>query len=155
MPLKTYQDELPSINLTPMIDIVFNLIIFFVVGTRFVGAESKLPVQVPEVSEAGKLAPVLEKHVLNVYRDGQISLNDKFLTTGQLRQELEAARTRCPGLSVIVRGDGEGSVVETHATPIDETRCAVVEATLATSDRPQFGHVLRFARWARPWRGVA
>jgi biopolymer transport protein ExbD len=109
MPLKTYQDELPSINLTPMIDIVFNLIIFFVVGTRFVGAESKLPVQVPEVSEAGKLAPVLEKHVLNVYRDGQISLNDKFLTTGQLRQELEAARTRCPGLSVIVRGDGEGT----------------------------------------------
>jgi len=109
MPLKTYQDELPSINLTPMIDIVFNLIIFFVVGTRFVGAESKLPVQVPEVSEAGKLAPVLEKHVLNVYRDGQISLNDKFVTTGQLRQELEAARTRCPGLSVIVRGDGEGT----------------------------------------------
>ncbi len=55
MPLKTSQDDLPSINLTPMIDIVFNLIIFFVVGTRFVGAESKLPVKVPEVSEAGKL----------------------------------------------------------------------------------------------------
>jgi len=109
MPLKTFQDDLPSINLTPMIDIVFNLIIFFVVGTRFVGAESKLPVQVPEVSEAGKLVPALEKHVVNVYRDGQVSLNDKFLTTGQLRQELEAARTRCPGLSVIVRGDGEGS----------------------------------------------
>lgn len=109
MPLKTYQDELPSINLTPMIDIVFNLIIFFVVGTRFVGAESKLPIQVPEVSEAGKLSPVLEKHVVNVYRDGRISLNDKFLTAVQLRQELEAARTRCPGLSVIVRGDGEGA----------------------------------------------
>jgi biopolymer transport protein ExbD len=109
MPLKTYQDELPSINLTPMIDIVFNLIIFFVVGTRFVGAESKLPVQVPEVSEAGKLAPALEKHVVNVYRDGQISLNDKFLTTVQLRQELEAARTRSAGMSVIVRGDGEGN----------------------------------------------
>jgi biopolymer transport protein ExbD len=110
MPLKTYQDELPSINLTPMIDIVFNLIIFFVVGTRFVGAESKLPIQVPEVSEAGKLAPAPEKHVVNVYRDGQVSLNDKFLTTVQLRQELEAARTQCPGLSVIVRGDGEGAL---------------------------------------------
>ena len=109
MPLKTYQDELPSINLTPMLDIVFNLIIFFVVGTRFIGAESKLPVQVPEVADAGKLSPAEEKHVVNVYRDGQVSLNDKFLTTVQLRQELEAARTRCPGLSVIVRGDGEGT----------------------------------------------
>ena len=109
MPLKTYQDELPSINLTPMLDIVFNLIIFFVVGTRFIGAESKLPVQVPEVADAGKLSPAEEKHVVNVYRDGQVSLNDKFLTTVQLRQELEAARTRCPSLSVIVRGDGEGT----------------------------------------------
>ncbi|MCU0874806.1 MAG: biopolymer transporter ExbD [Pirellulaceae bacterium] len=109
MPLKTYQDELPSINLTPMLDIVFNLIIFFVVGTRFIGAESKLPVQVPEVADAGKLSPAEEKHVVNVYRDGQVSLNDKFLTSVQLRQELEAARTRCPGLSVIVRGDGAGT----------------------------------------------
>lgn len=109
MPLKTNQDELPSINLTPMLDIVFNLIIFFVVGTRFVGAESKLPVQVPAVSEAGKLAPAVEKYVVNVYRDGKVSLNDRFLTTGQLCQELTAVRTRCPGLSVIVRGDGEGS----------------------------------------------
>jgi len=41
--------------------------------------------------------------------------------------------------------------VDTHSSPNDEHRCAVVEATLATSDRPQFAHVVRFARWARPW----
>jgi hypothetical protein len=41
--------------------------------------------------------------------------------------------------------------VETHATPIDASRCAVVEATMATSDRPQMKYVLPFARWARPW----
>ena len=35
MPLKTHQDDMPSINLTPMIDIVFQLIIFFMVGSRF------------------------------------------------------------------------------------------------------------------------
>jgi biopolymer transport protein ExbD len=109
MPLKTYQDELPTINLTPMLDIVFNLIIFFVVGTKFVGAESKLPVKVPEVADAGKLSAAMEKHVVNVYRDGQISLDDKFLTAVQLRQELAAARVQCAGLSVIVRGDGEGA----------------------------------------------
>jgi isorenieratene synthase len=51
----------------------------------------------------------------------------------------------------IVRGDGVGSVVETHATPIDESRCAVIEATLATSDRPQFNYILPLARWVRPW----
>ena len=109
MPLKTYQDELPAINLTPMLDIVFNLIIFFVVGTRFIGAETKLPVKVPEVSEAGKLQPAPEKRVINVYRDGRISLDDRFLTADQLRQELTAARGRYAGLGVVVRGDAEGT----------------------------------------------
>jgi biopolymer transport protein ExbD len=109
MPLKAHQDELPAINLTPMIDIVFNLIIFFMVGTKFIGAETKLPVQVPEVADAGKLAPAMEKHVVNVYRDGQVSLDDKFVTPVQLRRELEAARARNTDLSVIVRGDGEGA----------------------------------------------
>ena len=41
MPLKTHQDDLPAINLTPMIDIVFNLIIFFMVSTRFTEIERK------------------------------------------------------------------------------------------------------------------
>jgi len=109
MPLKAHQDELPAINLTPMIDIVFNLIIFFMVGTKFIGAETKLPVQVPEVADAGKLAPAMEKHVVNVYRDGQVSLDDKFVTPVQLRRELESARARNTDLSVIVRGDGEGA----------------------------------------------
>ncbi len=58
----------------------------------------------------------------------------------------------------IVDGEGTGSVVETHATPISSCsfksgtvpRTAVVEATLATSDRPGFVHALRGAAVARP-----
>ena len=123
MPLKTYQDELPAINLTPMLDIVFNLIIFFVVGTRFIGAETKLPVKVPEVSEAGKLQPAPEKRVINVYRDGRISLDDRFLTTDQLRQELTATRARYAGLGVIVRGDAEGTF-QSVATVLNACRQA-------------------------------
>lgn len=64
------------------------------------------------------------------------------------------ARFHCPDprtiVMTIVSGEGEGSVVETHATPIDEGRTAIVEATLATSDRPGF-HVARLgARLVRP-----
>ena len=50
----------------------------------------------------------------------------------------------------IVDGEGTGSVVETHATPIAAGRTAVIEATLATSERPGFGHALKLARWLRP-----
>lgn len=49
----------------------------------------------------------------------------------------------------IVGGEGVGSVVETHATPIGRGRSRIVEATIATSDRPGFRVALLAARGFR------
>ncbi len=51
----------------------------------------------------------------------------------------------------ILEGEGKGSVVETHATPIEPGRTAVVEATLATSDRRGFRHARKLNRVIRPF----
>ena len=42
MPLKTHIDEPPTLNLTAMIDILFLLIIFFMVSTQFTEYERSL-----------------------------------------------------------------------------------------------------------------
>ena len=108
MPLKTHRDEQPTLNLTPMIDIVFLLIIFFMVGTKFAEWENKLALKVPQVQEMGALAPAPEKRVINVYRDGRISLNREFVTIDQLTAKLSSVREQYSGLGVVVRGDAEG-----------------------------------------------
>ncbi len=51
----------------------------------------------------------------------------------------------------IVEGEGKGSVVETHATPVEPGRTVIVEATLATSDRKGFRHVRKLASFIRPF----
>ncbi|MEM1413410.1 MAG: DUF5914 domain-containing protein [Myxococcota bacterium] len=51
----------------------------------------------------------------------------------------------------IVDGDGAGSVVETHATPVRPGETAMVEATLASSDREGFDRALRMQRLVRPF----
>jgi isorenieratene synthase len=51
----------------------------------------------------------------------------------------------------IVEGEGKGSVVETHATPIEPGRTAVVESTLATSDREGFRMAVKLNRFIRPF----
>jgi phenylpropionate dioxygenase-like ring-hydroxylating dioxygenase large terminal subunit len=60
----------------------------------------------------------------------------------------------CPDRRTIVMtitdGDGAGSVVETHATPVGPGRTAMVEATLAASDRPGFRLARAAGRWIRP-----
>ncbi|MGW6441643.1 DUF5914 domain-containing protein [Lentzea sp. NPDC055074] len=50
----------------------------------------------------------------------------------------------------IVEGEGTGSVVETHATPIGPGRTVVVEATIAHSDREGFAFARRAAGALRP-----
>jgi len=109
MPLKTSQDDYPTLNLTPMIDIVFLLIIFFMVGTKFVEMERKIAVKVPTVSDGAALTPAPEKHVINVYNDGQISLDRQIITLDELTARLAAARSEHDDLGVIVRGDADGS----------------------------------------------
>lgn len=50
----------------------------------------------------------------------------------------------------IVDGEGIGSVVETHATPLGPGRSAVIEATLATSDRAGVQQLRRMSRFVKP-----
>jgi biopolymer transport protein ExbD len=109
MPLKTFQDEPTQINLTPMLDVVFNLIIFFMVATRFSQFERKIDVQVPRVAAAGALNPAPAKRVINVYQDGEVTLDGQTLTLDQLTAELAAAGQRSGDLGVVLRGDGQGA----------------------------------------------
>jgi len=108
MPLKTHLDERPTLNLTPMIDIVFLLIIFFMVGTKFTELERKIGLRVPQVAETGALTAAPERKVVNVYRDGGITLDRKPVTLDQLTQRLAAARAQYSDLGVLVRGDANG-----------------------------------------------
>ena len=123
MPLKTHRDEQPSLNLTPMIDIVFLLIIFFMVGTKFTELEKQLTLEVPEVTDAGTLSPAPEKRVVNVFKDGRITLDRQDVTLSELVTQLESARREYTELGVIVRGDAE-SPLQNVAAALDACRQA-------------------------------
>ncbi|MDD4268163.1 MAG: biopolymer transporter ExbD [Pirellulales bacterium] len=109
MPLKTHSDEQPTLNLTPMIDVVFLLIIFFMVGTEFSELERKIGLRVPEVSNIEALTPAPEPRVVNVYQDGQIMLDrTPVADLEELTRQLRASRQQYQDLGVLVRGDAEG-----------------------------------------------
>lgn len=85
--------------------------------------------------------------------DELLRLRVAYRVVGPLAVEVDAT-FHCPDartiVMTIVDGEGTGSLVETHATPISPGRTAVIEATLATSDRPGFGVALKMGRWLRP-----
>ena len=108
MPLKTsISEELPSVNLTPMIDVVFLLIIFFMVGTKFTDPERQIGIKLPAVAPPGAMiSPPLRKQV-SVTKDGNIFLDQRRLSPDQLTGELKAVRGEYPGIGVVVNGDRE------------------------------------------------
>ena len=108
MPLKTHLDEQPTMNMTPMIDVVFNLIIFFMVGTQFTDPERNIELQVPRVADRGALTAAPERKLINVYRDGVLTLDREQVTLDELVAKLAAARKQYEDLGVLVRGDAEG-----------------------------------------------
>lgn len=108
MPLKVDALEEPVINLTPMIDVVFNLLIFFMMGTRFADMERQLDVQLPRVTSAQPLTAPPDEIVVNVYRDGRIVVSQEELSLADLETRLKDASARYADQAVLIRGDGEG-----------------------------------------------
>ena len=107
MPLVQQTEENTSINLTPMIDILFLLIIFFVVGTKFTDNERPFDVELPTVSEAPPLTSPPQELIVNISRDGTLVLQGETLTDAELGQRLNDASVQYVDQAVLIRGDQE------------------------------------------------
>jgi biopolymer transport protein ExbD len=102
--LEELQEDV-RINLTPMIDVVFLLIIFFMVATTFVREEKEIDLKLPETTSASPLQSLPEEVVINVMNDGRIKVAGRVVSDQALAGLLKEAKTRNPRQSAIIRGD--------------------------------------------------
>ena len=111
MPLKTDTLDEPLLNLTPMIDVVFLLIIFFMVGARFTeeAHDQQFDVELPSASAVQTMSRTPDPLVITVYRSGRITIKGRELDQTQLVRELKTAKTAYADQAVLIRGDGEGT----------------------------------------------
>lgn len=126
-------DVLGSINLTPMIDCVFLLLIFFLVATRFEEAEREMSVVLPQASEAMPMTARPKELFVNVSATGDIVVEGSKLDEAQLLDVLVQAQANNPGRQkVVIRGD-RGSPLEASVRVMDLcNRAKIREYTLST-----------------------
>ena len=79
------------------------------VGTKFTEIERKIGLEVPEVSDTETPETPPQHKVINVYRDGSVTLDEEPMELDQLEQQLTSLRQQTSTLSVIIRGDAEGA----------------------------------------------
>ena len=107
-----------TFNMTPMIDVVFLLIIFFLVSSHLAKQEAQMELPLP-VAESGSTPDDVQTQriTVNVLRDGSLLLAGKPVRRGELQQRLvNATSTRGQDLEVRIRSDR--NVVYSHVEPI-------------------------------------
>lgn len=96
-------DDSFEIQMTSLIDMMFLLIIFFIVSTSFRDPERDLAVKLPQAAAGTPAAKTGEDIIINVRQGGVIVLHDRVLSFEQLERQLRDAATAKP--KVIIRGD--------------------------------------------------
>lgn len=96
-------DEL-IINLTPMIDVVFLLLIFFMVTTTFLDPERQIDIELPIAESGAEATDVPEEIVLTILEDGSVRSNGETLDQEALLFLLKRAAQNNPDTPVTIRG---------------------------------------------------
>lgn len=99
--------ESVEINLTPLIDVVFLLLIFFMVSTTF-DRHAKLKVQLPD-AQARAQQQAMDPVVLSIDAKGKYYINDRQVVNTQL-ETLKAALQKTvennTNTTILLRADG-------------------------------------------------
>jgi biopolymer transport protein ExbD len=105
MPLKTTHDEMPNLNLTSLIDVVFLLIVFFMTASRFTDPARDIDLKLPEVAEGESLSVADKAREVVVHADGRVSLDGEAVTISDLTPRLRDAVSTGQPPSVVILGD--------------------------------------------------
>lgn len=109
---KNGQGILSNLDLTPVVDVVFNLLIFFALSLNFAAQTSGIKVKLPKATAAEQVKT--EDITINLTSEGKMYYNDEVTNTNTLIEKLKETENK--ELLVIIKADNDinhGLVVET------------------------------------------
>ncbi|HMO51295.1 MAG TPA: biopolymer transporter ExbD [Kiritimatiellia bacterium] len=97
--------ESPGFQMTPMIDVVFLLLCFFVTSQLFAQWETEIDITLP-TARTGQLPQRLPGEIiLNLYEDGKVVINRREVAPAELGVMLQRLAGLFPGQPVLLRAD--------------------------------------------------
>ena len=103
--IRAPEDETPAIELTPIVDMVFLLLIFFLVATTFHQTERELAIELPEAASSTPISVALRELVVNIDASGAVVVSGRPLEVDALQELVREAVAANPEQKVAVRAD--------------------------------------------------
>ncbi|MBT2150532.1 biopolymer transporter ExbD [Pseudoalteromonas tetraodonis] len=125
------EDEAEEINMTPMLDVVFIMLIFFIVTASFV-KEAGIDVNRPEAATAVKKE---RANILVAISDqGEIWINKRQVDVRAIQANIERLKAENPQGSVVIQADKKATT-ETLIKVMDASRAAgVFDVSIAAQE---------------------
>ena len=131
MAIRTKEEDHFSVELTPMIDMVFLLIVFFLVSTTFQQMEREMQVSVPKADTGESRDKERDPVVVNVLEDGRVVVRGTAMNLAQLESLLARAVAADGEAKALIRADG-GLSFEVVVQVADACRKAEARVSFAT-----------------------
>lgn len=93
----------PEVMIIPMIDIMFFLLVFFMISTLYMVNVKTVTVSLPQATHAEVQTTVT--YVVTMKRDGSLWLEDKEISRDALISQATAEQRRNPRFSIVLRAD--------------------------------------------------
>jgi biopolymer transport protein ExbD len=120
MRFRQIQEEESSIDLTPMLDVVFIMLIFFIVTTSFV-KEAGIEVNRPKASTATSKAKA--NIMIAINQGGEVWLDKRRIDVRSVRANVEKLKAENPEGSVVIQAD-RSSMTGVLVKVMDQVRLA-------------------------------
>ncbi len=125
-----------DLELAPMIDVVFLLLIFFIVSWQSARFERDMDISVPSAEVAENKDRQAGEIIINVRKDGTVVLNGLSVTNAELLAKLEAVSEAYPDQAVILRGSSEASF-QSIINVLDEIKRAGIWNVAFATTKPE------------------
>ena len=99
------EEEGHGLSIAPLIDIVFLLLIFFLVATTLYEVEKDITIKLAEATEGSGRKSTAEIVIVNVKESGVLVVNERVKTMEELGTLLKETKESNPAVSVVVRCD--------------------------------------------------
>ena len=96
-----------ELQLAPMLDVVFQLLIFFLVSFEFQRSELDMKVSVPSAQEGADPKRALGEIIVNVRATGEVVVEGQTMTQAQLKEKLSAIAQLHKNQPIRLRGDAK------------------------------------------------
>ena len=97
----------PQLMLSPMIDMIFLLLVFFIDSTMYMSEIKTIPIRLPVAQNSETVSK--SNFAVTVKKDGVLYLEDNKIEMKQLVANAAAESKRDAAFSVIIRADGEAN----------------------------------------------